>query len=361
MGTFSKVLARHFENEFEVQIRGGKITEAGEEVLNKLTQDYDILQYKCHIGKMIRHQKKRYRRVFESNPSYMYDLLDVVHEDLVHEVELFIFKTHKIVLKNRRIKTNKMCQEKSLTGPSIFNFTSHKIDSKLLAHLKTGLKNVPVVKIDETKVVEELEEEAVLACKAMFRSQYGYYPRVTSKRLDNAIIGIISQCGSNSELVGQLADFRQAFVDNLPIFILSIGQNGLDVKQIIALIPDRCIITNSDKNVGISILPPEWYKKEYLSQISKGGHELVDLTEEECLARLSNKIREFKVGCSLVQRKLLDSLWPKKVVKHRLGVMKLVPKVKFKNNFLSKLFSIRFISCRVQSLQSLGSLYPVVQ
>ena len=80
----------------------------------------------------------------------MYDLLD--------EVDLLIFKTHKHGLKYWRTKTNKMCQEKSLTGPSIFNFTGQTIDSKLMAHLKTVLKTVPVVKNDETKMVEELEE-----------------------------------------------------------------------------------------------------------------------------------------------------------------------------------------------------------
>ena len=109
--------------------------------------------------------------------------------------------------------------------------------------------------------------------------------------------------------------------------------SGLNVKHLISLIPNRSIITNSDKNVGVSILPTEWYEKEYQSQILKGGHELVNLTEDECLAQLANKIRVFKTECTSNQRKLLDPMWPRCTVKYRLGVMKLVPKVNSNSSF----------------------------
>lgn len=328
MKIFSKTLLDHFENEYEVQIRSVQITGEGQKTLAMLNQDFDKLQFSRHICQMVSCQKLTNKRILDAR-SYTYDLLDVVCEDLEHEVKLYVFKTHQNVLKNRRDKTNKMCQEKSLAGPSIFNFTKFEIDPKLMVYLKTGLKNVPVVTHVENKLIDELEKEAISACKEMFRSYYGHYPRTSSKKLDTALLGIISQCSSNSKLVGQLSDFRQTFVENLPVFLSSVSQRGLDVKQLIGLIPDCCIITNSDKNVGISILPPEWYEKEYLSQINKGGHELVILSEDECLAQLSNKIREFKSNCSPAQKKLLDSLWPKAFVKHRLGVMKLVPKVVF--------------------------------
>ena len=141
------------------------------------------------------------------------------------------------------------------------------------------------------------------------------------------MVQIISKCSANSKLVGLICDFRQDFVDNLPFFLSSEVKSGLDVKKVISLIPSRTIITNSDKNVGVSILPAEWYDKEYQSQILKGGHELINLSEKECLAQLSNKIRVFKAECTSKQRKLLDSLWPRSALKYRLGVMKLVPKV----------------------------------
>ena len=68
-----------------------------------------------------------------------------------------------------------LCRDKSSAGPSVFNFTAHTIESELMIHLKAGLKNVPVVKIDESQIVKELEEEAIFACRTIFKSEYGYY------------------------------------------------------------------------------------------------------------------------------------------------------------------------------------------
>ena len=88
------------------------------------------------------------------------------------------------------------------------------------------------------------------------------------------------------------------------------------------------MITASDKNVGISLLPPEWYAKEYQNQVIKGGHEPIEMTEESCIQYLISQIRSFRKQCSNDQQKILNNLWPKTTVtKHRIGVMKLVPKV----------------------------------
>ena len=331
METFYRTLLDHFENEYEVQIRNGKITDSGEKILKKLGSEFDILQFERNISNMLRSIKTTYKSFIKSRP-HINDLLDVVYDDLVREVHLFVFKTQQQVLKNRRSKTNKLCHDKTAAGPSVFNFTEHKIAPELMKHLKAGLKNVPVVKVDESDIAKELKEEAVSACRAMFRSEYGYYPAVTTKCFDNALVQIISKCSANSKLVGQICDFRQDFVENMPFFLSSLVDSGLNVKHIISLIPNRSIVTNSDKNVGVSILPTEWYEKEYQSQILKGGHELVNLSEDECLSQLASKISVFKAECTSNQRKLLDPLWPRCTVKYRLGVMKLVPKVILKSH-----------------------------
>ena len=117
-----------------------------------LNQNFDKLQFSRHICQMVSCQKLTNKRILDAR-SYTYDLLDVVCEDLEHEV-------FQNVLKNRRDNTNKMCQEKSLAGPSIFNFTKFEIDPKLMVYLKTGLKNVPVVTHVENKLIDELEKEA---------------------------------------------------------------------------------------------------------------------------------------------------------------------------------------------------------
>ena len=50
------------------------------------------------------------------------------------------------------------------------------------------------------------------------------------------------------------------------------------------MIPQDCIISPSDKNVGISILPPSWYSRQYREQIDKGGHELQTMNEAQCVS-----------------------------------------------------------------------------
>ena len=98
----------------------------------------------------------------------------------------------------------------------------------------------------------------------------------------------------------------------------------------VQIFSNNCIISPSDKQVGISILPYAWYIKEYNSQLEKGGHEKVNISEEKCVAMLLNKISDFKNNCSKVQNSILIKHWPKnKEDKHRIGVLKLVPKVNF--------------------------------
>ena len=132
---------------------------------------------------------------------------------------------------------------------------------------------------------------------------------------------------SNTDIVREISDIHESFVENLQYFLSSVPETGLNIKKLLNLIPENCIITKSDKNVGISILPPEWYAKEYKNQILKGGHELIEMTETQCIANLLNKIRIFKEGYCSEQRKVLNKMWPRNVAKPRIGVLKLAPKV----------------------------------
>ena len=94
------------------------------------------------------------------------------------------------------------------------------------------------------------------------------------------------------------------------------------------MIPEDCIISPCDKNVGVSVLPASWYSLQYNEQIRKGGHILQTMSEKECIALLQKKIATFKKNCSDVQLKNLRHWWPKIPVKNpRIGVMKLVPKI----------------------------------
>ena len=210
--------------------------------------------------------------------------------------------------------------------------------------LSSGLNNVPKLDTSHEKLHNELEKEAILICKNAFFSYFGYYPTIsTEASLNQSIIQILSHCKSNTELVAKLSKFRDDFVNSLPLFLKTIRKSGINLKKILNSIPEDCIISPSDKNLGVS--PPVWFEKEYNSQIIKGGHEKVELSEFQCLRLLESKIRDFRSILSQNQQMILRNHWPKNTLVHRIGVLKLVPKVR---NSIIKLmkrsFFYRFIN-----------------
>ena len=250
-------------------------------------------------------------------------------DDILQEIPRIILRIQNNVLKTRRAKDNSLCKIKCGSGPLIHNFTDVKIPQQLTDMLKSGLKFVPHSQCHVDEILSDLDKEAKLVCKNIFYSSYGHYPHVSPGfSLSSSVLQIIAQCVTNSSTISSLINFRDQFLENIPFFINSLPIDGLNVKKMVNLIPQGCIISASDKNIGVSILPPSWYSKEYHSQILKGGHELVDISESRCLALLNGKITNFKKNCSKNQEKILRGFWPRKSVSiPRIGVMKLVPKV----------------------------------
>ena len=94
------------------------------------------------------------------------------------------------------------------------------------------------------------------------------------------------------------------------------------------MLPSNCIITNSDKNIGVSILPFSWYKKEYEVQIEKGGYKRINMTEDQCLAMLCGKVKTFQENYTTEQKQLIKKYIPySNKDSYKLGVLKLIPKV----------------------------------
>ena len=94
------------------------------------------------------------------------------------------------------------------------------------------------------------------------------------------------------------------------------------------MVPKGCIITPSDKNLGVSILPLEWYRREYAVQIEKGAYIKVNKTEEQCIHMLLEKTTQFIENCSSYQKSLIDEYAPRRSNETpRLGILKLTPKV----------------------------------
>ena len=103
-----------------------------------------------------------------------------------------------------------------------------EVPEKLLLHLKYGLKNTPLVQVQPDILKKELLGEAVLFCKQMYRSRYGFLPKLhNSDTFDEKLLSIISQCSTNSSVVKKIADFRTAFVESLPLFLSIQNNDGM--------------------------------------------------------------------------------------------------------------------------------------
>ena len=160
---FVKVLTKHSSSEFEVQIRGGDITNDGLDILNHLQLDFDIIQYKTRVREIV---KGLFRNAAIN--SRVRELLYIAEENILERFPDIIRRIQDKALKGRRKQNNFLCREKCSSGPVVHNFTSQKIPEDLYDVLKSGLKNVPILKPVSSELRKELEIEAVQVCEKIF-------------------------------------------------------------------------------------------------------------------------------------------------------------------------------------------------
>ena len=326
---FASILNKHSCSEFEIQIRQGDLTPSSRSMLEVLGEDFKVLQYKENIRKIIENSKDDVKVHTLFQLPYIFSLFDVLEDELVKWFEDIIIKEQKKCLKNRREKNIQLCREKITVGSTIYNFTNKELSKELQQLLQHGLNEVPILDTSVEVLVNEMKAEVLQAAKNLFHAEYSSYPHVSRfSTFDQSLMSIVAQCKSNSGTVHRLILLRDNFVENLPFFLMSLQNKAMKAKNLIEMLPDDMIISPSDKQVGISILPHSWFIKQYEVQVLKGGHELIKMTEDQCLAMLLKKISEFRNNCSANQKKFLVKHWPKKSVdKPRIGVLKLVPKV----------------------------------
>ena len=323
---FVSVLQKHFGAEFEVQIRDGIVTHESEKCLEIIGQDFAVLQYQNKICQIFQTHSSK---LHGSARGYILDLLDFMEDRVIDTFHDLIRRRQDAILRLRRQKNTDLCSKKCANGSTIFNFTDLELKPGLESLLKNGLKNVPIIKSTTEDLLREIELETIIACKNLFFSYYGHYPILSKDTFSKTIQNIISQCQANSEVVNKLVLLRENFIENVPYFCNSLKNNNVaEAKDLMQLLPHNCVVSPSDKGVGISVLPYDWYCKEYESQVRKGGHEQIQMSEDQCLAMLHRKISDFKQSCTEDQKKILSKYWPRaKIDKYRIGVLKLVPKV----------------------------------
>ena len=195
---FASVLAKHSSSEFEIQIRSGDLTPASRKLLCILEEDFRTLQYKDKIRITFQSSRSSVNEHTLHQHPYILDLLDVVEDVVTRWFIDIIDREHRNSLKLRRMKNMSLCEEKCSMGPTVYNFTSVPLSSRLNKLLKNGLNDVPAVDTTKEELMEELQNEVIIASKNLFFAHYGKYPWISSSSLDKSILSIISQCSADS-------------------------------------------------------------------------------------------------------------------------------------------------------------------
>ena len=55
-----EVFRRHLHNEYKIQLRGGKITEAAHDVIKALADDYKLLQLEDEVEQILKKEASKY-------------------------------------------------------------------------------------------------------------------------------------------------------------------------------------------------------------------------------------------------------------------------------------------------------------
>ena len=322
---FVEIFKKHLDHEFEVQMREGSITVEGMAVVDKLVSEHSVLQVDENISRIINDAVK-----VKKKDLFVFSRLGPVREELQALFSSTIQMLQKVAKTSRRRLDNRLCAEKSRTGPAIYNFTTTVIPQELIDFLQDGLNNVPEIAVDRAVVLSEIESNIKTACLNIFIASNGYYPRSFTLKdsMDTLIRNLIILEPSNKTMVSSLISLRENYVSRVPQIQENKVVGKSKMRKMQNLIPKESILSPSDKNLGISLLPSSWYEKEYLAQVEKGGYELQDINESDCVKMLLTKIGAFKKSLLPEQSSLLTSHWPKHGVETpRLGVLKLVPKV----------------------------------
>ena len=327
--SFFTILTSHMTQEYEVCIRGGKVTEEGRLNLKKLASEFVQFQYRDRLSEIL----TPWVNLLSGQAPAQHSAIQII-SNVVTLVESKITECQQKILSARRAANNRMCSTKIKNGPIVHNFTDFVIPDTLKDMLGPGLQIVPAYNrpLDEIKrtILGDVKKAAV----TYFQNTMGYKPKGVDrvKTLDGTLqfLTMRTPCGSPiSEFYYKL---RDTYVTRLPEFLSRIASEdvGYDPLAVVQeLLPREIVITPTDKNLGVALVPISWYKLQYDSQCRKGNYEQVEMDEGECIRFLNAKVQDLWDSCTAAQTKLLREKWPRHrgEIRQRIGVMKIVPKV----------------------------------
>ena len=161
-----------------------------------------------------------------------------------------------------------------------------------------------------------------------------YYPKGadTKMKFDELLLLLSSLVPCGSPLAEYYYQLRDLYKESFSSYVNNIKKMNTDMetldKKTLKEIPEDVVVSISDKNLGVCLLPIPWYVKQYTVQCLKGAFQKVNMTEQMCIAYLQNEIRIFRNVITPEQREIIKKKWPRHPPPTpRIGVLKLVPKI----------------------------------
>ena len=174
--SYADLLSRHFCTETEVTINKGVLTQESESTLAKLEHEYENLQHRSCLKKIITpwHNLLVGQPVSESVLKLIMDFEDRL-QDLF---EQFRIKIQAVATKTMRSGNNLLCANVCKSDNNILNLTEAQIPNELEEMLANGTNFVPQEQMHYKKLQSLIENDLIKASINFYRSESNIYPMV---------------------------------------------------------------------------------------------------------------------------------------------------------------------------------------
>ena len=324
---YSKTLSKHLVGEFEVQLIDGKLTDASQEVLDRLENEMEILQYRdnlvCILDKWADH--------ITGHPVYpeVHNVICIRVEEILDKFRAFILRIQKHSIAQRRGNDNILCRKVCSSKTRIINLTGFPIPSLVEELFQDGPNSVPQEARPFETLKQTIERDLIKASISFFRSNNYFYPVVTETNgLKSVIEQLLAQSPSNSKSVQFFCHMYEQFSGELCSFESSLSSKHFESESHLSkVLPAGTILSLADKGLGLVLLPIDWYIKQYKVQSIKGGHIQTRLSNEQCLLLLKQVIETFRSSLEDEEKSFLLEVFSKPFSKPAVGLLKLVAKI----------------------------------
>ena len=167
--SYAVLLLKHFISETEVTINCGALTAESETILSKLETEFDHLQYRNCLEKII----TPWLNALVGQPlsEEVLKLIMGFNDRLLAEFEKFRIKIQAVATRTMRSKNNLLCANVCNSENKILNLTESRIPAELEQMLSNGTNYVPQEELHIKKLQTFIENDLIKASINFYRSE----------------------------------------------------------------------------------------------------------------------------------------------------------------------------------------------